>query len=50
MHKTFRVKIMFAGSNFKFGKNREGTIAGSKKYANKIGLEIVGVDLAQIKS
>ena len=41
---------MFAGSNFKFGKNREGTIAGSKQYANKIGLEIVGVDLAQIKS
>ena len=50
LHKTFRVKIMFAGSNFKFGKNREGTIAGSKKYANKIGLEIEGVDLAQIKS
>ena len=50
LYKTFRVKKMFAGSNFKFGKNREGTIAGSKQYANKIGLEIVGVDLAQIKS
>ena len=48
-YKTFRVKKMFAGSNFKFGKNREGTIARFKKYANKIGLEIVGVDLAQIK-
>ena len=49
LYKTFRVKKMFAGSNFKFGKNREGTIVGSKQYANKIGLEIVGVDLAQTK-
>ena len=49
LYKTFRVKKMFAGSNFKFGKNREGTIVGSKEYANKIGLEIVGVDLAQTK-
>ena len=50
LYKTFRVKKMFAGSNFKFGKNREGSIVDSKQYANKIGLEIVGVDLAQIKS
>ena len=50
LYNTFRVKKMFAGSNFKFGKNREGTILGSKDFANKIGLEIIGVDLAQIKS
>ena len=48
--KQFSVKAMFAGFNFKFGKNREGTIEGTKKYAKEIGLEILGVDLAQIKS
>ena len=47
--KQFRVKAMFAGSNFKFGKDREGTIEGAKEHANEIGLEIFGVDLAQIK-
>ena len=41
---------MFAGANFRFGKNREGTIQNSKDFSQAIGLEIIPVDLEQTKS
>jgi FAD synthase len=40
---------MYAGSNFKFGKNREGSIEASKAFANSLGLEIESIDLKQTK-
>ena len=41
---------MFAGANFRFGKNREGTIQNSKEFSQAIGLEIITVDLEQTRS
>ena len=41
---------MFAGSNFRFVKNREGTIEGNRNFADKLGLEIIAVDLKQTHS
>ena len=50
LYKNFKVIKMFAGSNFRFGKNREGTIKGNTDFANSIGLEIIAVDLKQTNS
>ena len=36
---------MYAGSNFKFGKNREGSIETAKEFALSKGLEIASIDL-----
>ena len=41
---------MFAGSNFKFGKNREGSIENTKSFANTLGLQLVSIDLKKTKS
>jgi len=46
----FLSDILFAGANFRFGKNREGTIQNSKEFSQAIGLEIITVDLEQTKS
>ena len=50
LNETFKVTKMFAGSNFRFGKNREGTIEGNRNFASKLGLEIIAVDLKQTNS
>jgi len=50
LNETFKVTKMFAGSNFRFGKNREGTIEGNRNFASKLGLEITAVDLKQTNS
>ena len=50
LNDTFKVIKMFAGSNFRFGKNREGTIEGNRSFASKLGLEIIAVDLKQTHS
>ena len=41
---------MFAGSNFKFGKNREGSIENTKSFANTLGLQLVSIDLKKTNS
>ena len=41
---------MFAGSNFKFGKNREGSIENTRSFANTLGLQLVSIDLKQFSS
>ena len=41
---------MFAGSNFKFGKNREGSIENTLSFANTLGLQLVSIDLKQFSS
>ena len=43
--KNFKVSKMYAGSNFKFGKNREGSIQSAKEFALSKGLEIASIDL-----
>ena len=50
LNDTLKVTKMFAGSNFRFGKNREGTIEGNRSFASKLGLEIIAVDLKQTHS
>ena len=50
LYQQLNVVKMFAGANFRFGKNREGTIQNSKEFSQAIGLEIIPVDLEQIKS
>ena len=45
LNENFNIVKMFAGSNFKFGKNREGSIENTKTYAKSIGLEIVSINL-----
>ena len=50
LYQQLNVVKMFAGANFRFGKNREGTIQNSKDFSQAIGLEIIPVDLEQIKS
>ena len=47
LKENFNIVKMFAGSNFKFGKNREGSIENTKTYAKSIGLEIVSIKLKQ---
>lgn len=43
--KNFKVSKMYAGSNFKFGKNRKGSIETAKEFALSKGLEIASIDL-----
>ena len=50
LNDTFKVTKMFAGSNFRFGKNREGTIEGNRNFARRLGLDIIAVDLKQTNS
>ena len=50
LKENFKIVKMFAGSNFKFGKNREGSIENTKSFANSLGLELVSVDLKQTNS
>ena len=50
LYQQLNVVKMFAGANFRFGKNREGTIQNSKEFSQAIGLEIITVDLEQTKS
>ena len=50
LYQQLNVVKMFAGANFRFGKNREGTIQNSKEFSQAIGLEIITVDLEQSKS
>jgi riboflavin kinase/FMN adenylyltransferase len=50
LYQQLNVVKMFAGANFRFGKNREGTIQNSKDFSQAIGLEIITVDLEQTKS
>ena len=50
LKEKFNIVKMFAGSNFKFGKNREGSIENTKSFANNLGLELVSVDLKQTNS
>ncbi len=47
---NFNIVKMFAGSNFKFGKNREGSIENARSFANTIGLQLVSIDLKQFSS
>ena len=50
LNETFKVTKMFAGSNFRFGKNREGTIENKRDFASNFGLEIIAVDLKKTNS
>ena len=50
LNDTLKVTKMLAGFNFRFGKNREGTIEGNRSFASKSGLEIIAVDLKQTHS
>ncbi len=50
LYRQLNVVKMFAGSNFRFGKNREGTIKNSKEFSHSIGLEISAVDLEHTSS
>ena len=47
---NFNIVKMFAGSNFKFGKNREGSIENTRSFANTLGLQLVSIDLKQFSS
>ena len=47
LKRNFNIVKMFAGSNFKFGKNREGSIENTKSFAKSIGLEIFSINLKQ---
>ena len=47
---NFNIVKMFAGSNFKFGKNREGSIENTRGFANTLGLQLVSIDLKQFSS
>ena len=50
LKENFNIVKMFAGSNFKFGKNREGSIENTKSFANTLGLQLVSIDLKQFSS
>ena len=50
LKQNFNIIKMFAGSNFKFGKNREGSIENTRSFANTLGLQLVSIDLKQISS
>ncbi len=47
LKQNFNIVKMFAGSNFKFGKNREGSIENTKSFAKSIGLEVISINLKQ---
>ena len=50
LKENFNIVKMFAGSNFKFGKNREGNIENTKSFANTLGLQLVSIDLKKTNS
>ena len=50
LKQNFNIVKMFAGSNFKFGKNREGSIENTRSFANTLGLQLVSIDLKQFSS
>ena len=50
LKQNFNIVKMFAGSNFKFGKNREGSIENTRSFANTLGLKLVSIDLKQFSS
>ena len=50
LKENFNIVKMFAGSNFKFGKNREGSIENTKSFANTLGLQLVSIDLKKTNS
>ena len=50
LKENFNIVKMFAGSNFKFGKNREGSIENTNSFANTLGLQLVSIDLKKTKS
>ena len=50
LKENFNIVKMFAGSNFKFGKNREGSIENTRSFANTLGLQLVSIDLKQFSS
>ena len=47
LKQNFNIVKMFAGSNFKFGKNREGSIENTKNFAKSIGLDVISINLKQ---
>ena len=50
LKQNFNIVKMFAGSNFKFGKNREGSIKNTRSYAYTLGLKLVSIDLKKFSS
>ena len=50
LKQNFNIVKMFAGSNFIFGKNREGSIENTRSFASKLGLELISIDLKQFSS
>ncbi len=50
LKQNFKIEKMFAGSNFKFGKNREGSIENTRSFANTLGLQLVSIDLKQFST
>ena len=50
LKQNFNIVKMFAGSNFKFGKNREGSIEKTRSFANKLGLQLISIGLKQFSS
>ena len=50
LKENFNIVKMFAGSNFKFGKNREGSIENTKSFANTLGLQLISIDLKKTNS
>ena len=47
LKQNFNIVKMFAGSNFKFGKNRAGSIENTKNFAKSIGLDVISINLKQ---
>ncbi len=50
LKQNFNIVKMFAGSNFKFGKNREGSIEKTRSFANKLGLQLISIGLKEFSS
>ena len=50
LKQNFNIVKMFAGSNFKFGKNREGSIENTRSFANTLGLQLISIRLKQFSS
>ena len=50
LKQNFNIVKMFAGSNFKFGKNREGSIDNTRNFANTLGLQLISIGLKQFSS
>ena len=47
LKQNFNIVKMFAGSNFKFGKKREGSVENTKNFAKSIGLDVISINLKQ---